>query len=246
MKANTRFPVAIHILAYTAMKGPGVTSEELVQSINTNPVVVRRLNARLKKAGLLTVSNGPNGGASLSRPPEEISLLDVYQAARADEDVLIFETPQHPNAECPIGGHILGGNGQAVSGNTGRNEGSSLAPLDRGHCRPYPGKSVIFYTVCNHASYKNGGIQKFMTSGVNDFYLKEPVGRLILKFAVPSITALLAFSLSHRRSDLHRKWRRVSGKCRDQCGLSDHDHRAGHRAPDRRRLRGLPAHLPGA
>lgn len=107
MKANTRFPVAIHILAYTAMKGPGVTSEALAESINTNPVVVRRLNARLKKAGLLTISNGPDGGASLSRPPEEISLLDVYQAARADEDVLIFETPQHPNPDCPIGGHIL-------------------------------------------------------------------------------------------------------------------------------------------
>lgn len=107
MKANTRFPVAIHVLAYTAIKGPCVTSEALAESINTNPVVVRRLNARLKKAGLLTISSGPDGGASLSRPPEEISLLDVYQAARADEDVLIFETPQHPNSECPIGGHIL-------------------------------------------------------------------------------------------------------------------------------------------
>lgn len=34
-----------------------------------------------------------------------------------------------------------------------------------------------------------------MTSSVNDFYLKEPVGKLILKFAVPSITALLVSSL---------------------------------------------------
>lgn len=58
MKANARFPVAIHILTYPAMKGPRITSEELAVSINTNPVVVRRLNARLKRAGLLTVSNG--------------------------------------------------------------------------------------------------------------------------------------------------------------------------------------------
>ena len=34
-----------------------------------------------------------------------------------------------------------------------------------------------------------------MASSVNDFYLKEPVGKLILKFAVPSITALLVSSL---------------------------------------------------
>lgn len=30
-----------------------------------------------------------------------------------------------------------------------------------------------------------------METRINDFYLKEPVGKLILKFAVPSITALL-------------------------------------------------------
>lgn len=34
-----------------------------------------------------------------------------------------------------------------------------------------------------------------METRVNDFYLKEPVGKLILKFAVPSITALLVSSL---------------------------------------------------
>ena len=34
-----------------------------------------------------------------------------------------------------------------------------------------------------------------METRVNDFYLKEPVGKLILKFAIPSITALLVSSL---------------------------------------------------
>ena len=107
MKANTRFPVAIHILVFVAMKGSGTTSDAIAESVNTNPVVVRKLNARLKKAGLLNISNGPSGGAELSRSPDHITLLDVFQAARSDEDVLIFDTPQHPNPECPIGGHIL-------------------------------------------------------------------------------------------------------------------------------------------
>lgn len=107
LKANTRFPVAIHILAFVTMKGSGTTSEAIAESVNTNPVVVRKLNARLKKAGLLTIYNGPAGGTELSRPPDQITLLDVFQAVRSDEDVLIFETPQHPNPECPIGGHVL-------------------------------------------------------------------------------------------------------------------------------------------
>lgn len=107
MKANTRFPVAIHILVFVAMKGAGITSDVIAESVNTNPVVVRKLNARLKKAGLLNICNGPSGGAELNRPPDQITLLDVFQAVRSEEDVLIFETPQHPNPACPIGGHIL-------------------------------------------------------------------------------------------------------------------------------------------
>lgn len=106
MRINTRFPVAIHILAFIAINGSQSTSETIAQSVNTNAVVVRRLNAQLKKAGLLITKNGM-GGAQLSRPLDQISLLDIFQAVRAKEDALIFETPQHPNFDCPIGGHIL-------------------------------------------------------------------------------------------------------------------------------------------
>lgn len=106
MRINTRFPVAIHILAFIAINGSQSTSETIAESVNTNSVVVRRLNAQLKKAGLLNVKNGM-AGAQLSRSPEKITLLDIFQAVRSEEDALIFETPQHPNFDCPIGGHIL-------------------------------------------------------------------------------------------------------------------------------------------
>lgn len=107
MKINTRFPVAIHILVFVAIKGSGSTSEAIAESVNTNPVVVRKLNAQLKKAGLLIIRNGSAGGAELGRPSEQITLLDVLQAVKAKDDGLIFETPQHPNPECQIGRHLL-------------------------------------------------------------------------------------------------------------------------------------------
>lgn len=107
MKANTRFPVAIHILSYIAIKGKGTTSEELAKSVNTNPVVVRRLNGHLKKAGLITIHNGSKGGAQLKIAPQFITLLDVYQAVREDEDVLIFNNPQHPNLDDPVGANVM-------------------------------------------------------------------------------------------------------------------------------------------
>ena len=107
MKANTRFPVAIHILTYIAIKGKGITSDELANSVNTNPVVIRKLNANLKKAGFISIHNGPNGGAELKKSPQAITLLDVYQAVREEEDILIFNNPQHPNLNCQIGANIM-------------------------------------------------------------------------------------------------------------------------------------------
>ena len=51
---NSRFAVAIHILALVAA-GPReqVTSEFIAGSVNTNPVVIRRISGMLRKAGLI-------------------------------------------------------------------------------------------------------------------------------------------------------------------------------------------------
>src|SRR4051794_27958953 len=63
----TRFAVAIHILLLLACARPQdkATSEFLARSVNTNPVVVRRITAQLARAGLIRVRRGP-GGAELA------------------------------------------------------------------------------------------------------------------------------------------------------------------------------------
>lgn len=106
MRINTRFPVAIHILVYIGIHGSESTSESIAHSVNTNPVVVRRLNGKLKKAGLICIRNGV-GGTELARSPEQITLRDVFEAVVEETDRLIFDTPQRPNPDCPIGGNIL-------------------------------------------------------------------------------------------------------------------------------------------
>ncbi|MFU1875248.1 Rrf2 family transcriptional regulator, partial [Enterococcus faecium] len=54
MAMSTKLSVAIHILSLIET-GPQeqVTSEYIASSVNTNPVVVRRLMSQLKKAGLI-------------------------------------------------------------------------------------------------------------------------------------------------------------------------------------------------
>ncbi len=98
--------MAVHVLAVLAYKeGDRVTSASLAGSINTNPVIVRRLLLSLQKARLVETSKGAGAGSRLSRSPRRINLAEVY---RAVEDSESFARPaRKPNAACPVGHCIL-------------------------------------------------------------------------------------------------------------------------------------------
>lgn len=55
-------------------------SAQLARSVNTNPVVVRRLLLALRQAGLIETFAGKNGGARLAKGASQISLRDIYDA----------------------------------------------------------------------------------------------------------------------------------------------------------------------
>ncbi|HET7232244.1 MAG TPA: Rrf2 family transcriptional regulator, partial [Longimicrobium sp.] len=81
------------------------TSERIAASVNTNPVVVRRIMGALRNAGMVSVQPGVGGGATLSRDPAGISLLDVYRAVE-DGDELFSLPASEPSRSCNVGGHI--------------------------------------------------------------------------------------------------------------------------------------------
>lgn len=100
--ASCRFAVAVHTLAVLACrKEKAVSSDTLARSINTNPVVVRRLLCDLREAGLVQTQKGVSGGTLLTRPPESISLREVYEAVECSSGLVLPQ--QAPNPECPIG-----------------------------------------------------------------------------------------------------------------------------------------------
>lgn len=106
---NSRFTMAAHMLAMLAhaereRRGP-VTTETMAASIQTNPVVVRRLVSELARAGLVVAKRGTSGGVALAKRPEQITLRDVY-AAVEEKLVLFGRHPSGPNRECPIGPHV--------------------------------------------------------------------------------------------------------------------------------------------
>lgn len=96
---NSRLAVAIHILSLISVDEK-TSSEIIADSVNTNPVVVRRMISLLKKADILTSRAGVPG-ASLKKDPADISLLEVYRAVQKQEE--LFAVHENPNPKCPVG-----------------------------------------------------------------------------------------------------------------------------------------------
>jgi Rrf2 family protein len=106
MKISSRFTVAVHILSLLAVANEAhCTSAWIAESVNTNPVVIRRVIGKLKKAGLVDVRPG-TGGAYLLKDLEEITLLDVYRAVDVVEEGELFHFHEQPNPQCPVGSNI--------------------------------------------------------------------------------------------------------------------------------------------
>ncbi|UDK97075.1 Rrf2 family transcriptional regulator [Lysinibacillus sphaericus] len=102
---NSRFSVAIHILSLIATTSDKsqLTSDYIAGSVNTNPVVVRRMIGKLKKAGLLTSQSGI-AGYGLVIEPKDLSLLSIYHAIDGPEQ--LFAIHDEPNPACAVGRKI--------------------------------------------------------------------------------------------------------------------------------------------
>lgn len=107
MQISSRFTIAIHILSCIDMfeKDRKVTSDFLADSVEVNPVIIRKILGQLKSAGLINVQRG-SGGAAIAKPLDEITLLDIYKAVECVENGELFHFHEKPNIECPVGRNI--------------------------------------------------------------------------------------------------------------------------------------------
>ncbi|WP_413372748.1 Rrf2 family transcriptional regulator [Paenibacillus taichungensis] len=102
---SSRFSIAVHTLSLVAVVPNECTGDFIAKSVNTNPVIIRRIMSKLKQAGLIEVRPGV-GGASLLKDPADITLLDIYRALEVVEDGELFNFHKHPNPNCPVGSMI--------------------------------------------------------------------------------------------------------------------------------------------
>lgn len=107
MRISSRFTLAVHIFVCidTFKDDYKITSDFLAASTNVNPVIIRKMLGQLKAAGLVEVARG-SGGASISKPLEEITFLDIYRAVECIENGELFHFHENPNTDCPVGRNI--------------------------------------------------------------------------------------------------------------------------------------------
>jgi Rrf2 family protein len=105
MNVSTRFTVTLHMLTLLASQpGEALTSEYIAGSVNTNPVVVRRLMKVLRERGWVSSQPGNGGGWELVASPEKLTLADVRRAVNEGSPFSMHN--QDPNPNCPVGRKI--------------------------------------------------------------------------------------------------------------------------------------------
>lgn len=102
---NTRFATLIHILTLLA-KNPDqlLSSDWIAESIQINPVIVRKELSVLQQLGWVISKKGKEGGSMLSASSCEISLADIYIAVK-NSNVLGKKNNCY-DTQCPIGKDI--------------------------------------------------------------------------------------------------------------------------------------------
>lgn len=102
---DTKFSTAIHMLILVSEAEQPMNSEQIATSVGTNASYIRKVAARLSRAGIIEGRRGVSG-FSLLKAPSDISLLDVYRAVEETDDVHVFDIHQNPSDECIVGRNI--------------------------------------------------------------------------------------------------------------------------------------------
>ncbi|MEO8609132.1 MAG: Rrf2 family transcriptional regulator [Chloroflexota bacterium] len=75
-----------------------ISTQQISQELNIPPSTAGMILRRLNRAGLIDTREGVNGGVRLAKPPESVTMLDVFEAIEQERPM--FQT----NIELPVTG----------------------------------------------------------------------------------------------------------------------------------------------
>ena len=100
---DTKFSIALHVLAYIEETNNTVTSELLAKSVGTNASHIRKILALLKDANIIESQQGKKG-IVLKIKANELSLDKIYFGVYPEKELLHVHNTANP--DCPVGATI--------------------------------------------------------------------------------------------------------------------------------------------
>ena len=100
---DTKFSIALHVLAYIEETDNTVTSELLAKSVGTNASHIRKILALLKDADIIESQQGKKG-IGLKVKANELSLDKIYFGVYPEKELLHIHDTANP--DCPVGATI--------------------------------------------------------------------------------------------------------------------------------------------
>jgi Rrf2 family protein len=91
--------IAIHSMVLIAQSENHLNVVKISERTGASKHHVAKVLQRLAKDGFLDSTRGPHGGFKLQRPPEQVSLLEIYEAIEGK--IIVSECPME-NPICPF------------------------------------------------------------------------------------------------------------------------------------------------
>lgn len=100
---DTKFSVAVHLLILISESTVPINSDRMAESVGTNASYVRKILSLLKKTNIIA---RVGSSYSLTYPPENLTLLEIYQAVMENSEIHLLDIHRNPNDNCIVGRHI--------------------------------------------------------------------------------------------------------------------------------------------
>ena len=102
---DMKFSVAVHVLILISESPTPINSDQMATSVGTNASYVRKILALLKKAGIVDGHRGISG-YTLMITPEQLTLLQIYQAVMEQPKPHLLDIHQNSSDRCVVGRYI--------------------------------------------------------------------------------------------------------------------------------------------
>lgn len=102
---DTKFSVAVHVLILISESPTPMNSDQMAGSVGANASYIRKILALLKKSKIVDGHRGISG-YRLTVVPEQLTLLQIYQAVMEESKIHLLNIHQNPNDQCIVGRYI--------------------------------------------------------------------------------------------------------------------------------------------